>query len=223
MKYLAIIPARGGSKGIKYKNRKLLNGKPLIQYTIEAAQQSIINEVVVSTDDKEIASIAESLGVSVIMRPSELAKDDTPTLPVIQHALGQYAEQYNAIITLQPTSPLRTYKHINAAISLFEKDEHADSLVSVVKVPHNMVPEAMMKVEGSYIVNCVQNYKLRRQDKPNYLARNGAAIYITKREQLNYAIFGGKIIGYEMSKIDSLDIDEEDDFYIAEALIAQND
>ena len=89
MKYLAVIPARGGSKGIRNKNRKLLSGKPLIQYTIQAVQQSIIKYLVVSTDDKDIANIAEKLGVNVVMRPKELAQDDTPTLPVIQRPLDK--------------------------------------------------------------------------------------------------------------------------------------
>ncbi len=219
MKYLAVIPARGGSKGIKNKNIKLLNGKPLIQYTIEAAQQSIINDLVVSTDDKSIAKVAQNLGVSVINRPQELARDDTPTLPVLQHALHQSGGQFDAVVTLQPTSPLRTADHINEAVKLFEFNKKADSLVSIMNVPHNMVPESIMKIKNGYLVNYNNSKLLRRQDKPTYFARNGAAIYITKIKQLKLSVFGGGILPYKMSKIDSFDIDDEEDWQIIEALI----
>tara|TARA_B100000674_G_scaffold387477_1_gene331038 strand:+ start:19 stop:678 length:660 start_codon:yes stop_codon:yes gene_type:complete len=219
MKYLAVIPARGGSKGIKHKNRKLLNGKPLIQYTIEAAQQSVISDLVVSTDDVNIANISKSLGVSVIMRPEELAKDDTPTLPVIQHALDNSSGQFDAVVTLQPTSPLRTSAHINEALKLFESIKDADSLVSVVKVPHNMVPESIMAIKNGELVNYIESTPLRRQDKPTYYARNGAAIYITTVKQLAHSVFGGKIIPYEMSKNDSFDIDDTEDWNLVKRLI----
>lgn len=219
MKYLAVIPARGGSKGIKHKNRKLLNGKPLIQYTIDAVQQSVINDLVVSTDDINIANIAEKLGVNVVMRPKELAQDDTPTLPVLQHALNKSGAKYDAVITLQPTSPLRTVNHINEAIQLFESNKGADSLVSVVKVPHNMVPESIMAIENGELVNYIESTPLRRQDKPIYYARNGAAIYITTVKQLAHSVFGGKIIPYEMSKNDSFDIDDSEDWNLVKTLI----
>ncbi len=220
MKYLAVIPARGGSKGIKNKNRKLLNGKPLIQYTIEAAQHSVIKDLVVSTDDKEIASITESLGASVLMRPAELAKDDTPTLPVLQHALNESVGNFDAVVTLQPTSPLRTSTHINESLKLFESIKDADSLVSVVKVPHNMVPQSIMSIENGELVNHIDSTLLRRQDKPLFYARNGAAIYITTVKQLAHSVFGGKIIPYEMSKNDSFDIDDNEDWLTVEALIS---
>ena len=220
MRYLTVIPARGGSKGIKDKNKKALHGKPLIQYTIEAAQQSVINDLAVSTDDNEIAGIAEALGVRVIVRPNELAQDNTQTLPVLQHALKESGEGFDAIITLQPTSPLRTAKHINEAITLFESSKDADSLVSVVKVPHNMVPESIMEINDGYLVNCSNSNLLRRQDKPTYFARNGAAIYITTVKQLAYSVFGGKIIPYEMSKIHSIDIDDIEDWALVDSLMA---
>ncbi|MEK9727581.1 MAG: acylneuraminate cytidylyltransferase family protein [Candidatus Margulisiibacteriota bacterium] len=219
MKYLAVIPARGGSKGIKNKNRKLLCGKPLIQYTIEAVQQSIIKDFVVSTDDKNIAKIAEKLGVNVVMRPKELAQDNTPTLPVLQHALKESGSNYDAIITLQPTSPLRKALHINEAIKLFELNKGADSLVSIVKVPHNMVPESIMAIDDGELVNYIESTPLRRQDKPTYYARNGAAIYITTINQLEISVFGGKIIPYEMSFLDSFDIDDIEDWELVQRLI----
>ena len=106
MKILGIIPARGGSRGIPKKNIKLLNGKPLIAYTIEASLSSKLDRVVVSTDCEEIAEVSRRYGAEVFMRPSELAKDNTPTLPVLQNVALNTNECFDAIMTLQPTSPL---------------------------------------------------------------------------------------------------------------------
>jgi N-acylneuraminate cytidylyltransferase len=98
MRYLAVIPARGGSKGIPHKNRKLLHGKPLIEYTIDAVKASCVPHACVSTDDPMIADIANALGIRVIMRPPELAQDDTPTLPVLEHAVRMYGEVVDAVV-----------------------------------------------------------------------------------------------------------------------------
>ena len=141
MKILGVIPARGGSKGIPKKNIKLLNGKPLIAYTIEVALASNLDKVVVSTDCEEIASISKEYGADVIMRSENLAQDNTPTLPVLKDTINKIDSEYDAVMTLQPTSPFRTTKHIDEAIELFTSDKEADSLVSVVEVPHNFMPE----------------------------------------------------------------------------------
>ena len=151
MKILGIIPARGGSKGIPKKNIKLLNGKPLIAYTIEAALASNLDRVIVSTDCKEIAGISKEYGAEVIIRSFNLAEDTTPTLPVLQHVVSKLEVEFDAVMTLQPTSPLRTSKHINEAIELFESDKEVDSLVSVVEVPHNYMPEKLMSFDGKYL------------------------------------------------------------------------
>ncbi|MCX6790714.1 MAG: acylneuraminate cytidylyltransferase family protein, partial [Candidatus Gribaldobacteria bacterium] len=226
-KFLAIIPARGGSKRIPKKNIALLNGKPLIQYTIEAALASrYLDKVVVSTDSEEIAQIAKNLGAQVpCLRPPELSGDNVYTLPVLQQMVAFLKEQENyqpwAVLTLQPTSPLRTAKHIDEAIELFLADPLADSLVSVVKTPHNMTPESLMKQEGAYLKNYLAQDKLvlRSQDKPTYYARNGAAIYITKTERLSEYIFGGQILPYLMSAMDSFDIDTLEDLNLIEFLM----
>ena len=217
MKVLGVIPARGGSKGIPKKNIKLLNGIPLIVYTIKAAQDSFIDHVVVTTDCQEIAEIARLNGVDVLMREESLSKDDTPTLPVIQDALAQSAEMFDAIVTLQPTSPLRTYQDINQAIKLFSRDPLADSLVSVIEVPHQFSQEKIMRLSGKYLSGFTK--VRRRQEVDIRYARNGAAIYITKSERLSEYIFGGKIIPYIMPKINSFDIDELDDWEIVEKII----
>ena len=221
MKYLGVIPARGGSKGIKGKNKKLLNGKPLIQYTIEAAIGSKI-QLVVSTDDEDISEIAKQFNIQVIKRHKELAQDDTPTLPVLQHALEQVGIDVDAVITLQPTSPLRTSIHIDEAIDIFEGDLNADSLVSIVKVPHNMVPESIMTIKNNYLVSREKSQLLRRQDKFIYYGRNGAAIYITKVAQLTKGVFGGNILPYEMNKHHSVDIDDAHDWFLAEILLNES-
>jgi len=221
MKVLAIIPARGGSKGIPCKNKKPLLGKPLILYTIEAALASMVSRIIVSTDDDEIATIAREAGVEVLMRPAELAADNTPTLPVLQHVVAATGEAFDAVMTLQPTSPLRTARHINDSITLFTQNPEADSLVSVVRVPHNCVPSSLMKLEGGWLQHYdSQGALVRRQDKPVLWARNGAAVYITRMERLDSYIIGGMILPYEMGKAESIDLDEPDDWKIAEALLS---
>jgi len=212
MKTLGIIPARGGSKGIPKKNIKLLNGKPLIAYTLEAALSSTIDRVVVSTDCQEIAQVAKQFGVEVIIRPSELAKDSTSTLPVLQHIVNNMNETFDAVVTLQPTSPLRAAKHINEAIERFKNDDMADSLVSVIEVPHNYMPEKLMDIKGKYLVG--NSEPKRRQEVKKMYARNGAAIYITKSSRLGEYIFGGNILPYFMSKINSIDVDDLEDWEI---------
>lgn len=217
MKILGVIPARGGSKGIPKKNIKLLNGKPLIAYTIEAALTSHLDRVVVSTDCEEIAKVAKEYGAEVMMRPAHLAEDKTPTLPVLQDVVARLDEEFDAVMTLQPTSPLRTSKHINEAMELFESDKEADSLVSVVEVPHNYMPEKLMNFDGKYLIG--NSEPKRRQDVSTMYARNGAAIYITKTDKLSEYIFGGKILPYFMSKIESFDIDDMEDWEMAECQI----
>ena len=135
-KILAIIPARGGSKGIKNKNIKPMNGKPLIVWTIEAAQQSIyLDKFLVSTDSKEIAKVAKHNGAEVpFLRLSKYAKDDSPSYEAVLHAIDQLklkGETYDYVALLEPTSPLRGYKDIDNAIAQLIYHPDADGLVSV--------------------------------------------------------------------------------------------
>lgn len=217
MKILGIIPARGGSKGIPKKNIKLLNGKPLIAYTIEAALASNLDRVIVSTDCNDIADVSRQYGAEIMMRPLELATDKTPTLPVLQDVVARIEEKYDAIMTLQPTSPLRTVDDISKSIELFSNDKEADSLVSLVEVPHNYISEKLMSFDGRYLLGSSE--VKRRQEVSTIYARNGAAIYITKIGKLGEYIFGGKILPYFMSKISSFDIDDMEDWGIVEKLI----
>ena len=216
MKILGIIPARGGSKGIIRKNIKLLNGKHLIAYTIEAALASNLERVIVSTECSEIANISVGYGAEIIMRSIHLAEDKSPTLPVLQDVVSKLDENYDAVMTLQPTSPFRTKEDINNSIEIFENDNEADSLVSVVKVPHNYMPEKLMDYDGKYLHG--DSNVNRRQDVQTLYARNGAAISITKTNKLGEYIFGGKILPYFMNKQNSIDIDDMEDWNTAERL-----
>lgn len=196
-----------------------LCGKPLIYYTLKAALDSNLDRVVVSTDCEMISKVALKLGCEVIIRPAHLAEDNTPTLPVLQHAMEQQALSFDYIVTLQPTSPLRSSNHINESMTLIAEDEDADSLVSIVPVPHNMVPESIMKMEDEYLIPYMDSKINRRQEKPSYYARNGAAIYISHSEILNHDILGKKILPYKMDEDSSIDIDSIEDLKKAELLI----
>lgn len=226
LKILGIIPARGGSKGIPRKNIKLLNGKPLIQYTIDVAMASNLDKIVVSTEDLEIKEISESLGIEVVLRDESLACDYAKTKDVLLSVVEKLDEKFDAVMTLQPTSPFRKVHHINESIEIFSLDNNADSLVSIVDVAHNMIPESIMeKNDEGYLESFLEHehINLRRQDKPKYYARNGAAVYITKVNRLKNYIFGGNLIGYPMNKVESIDIDDIEDWEMAEALMIKKD
>ncbi len=219
---LAIVPARGGSKGVPRKNIHPVAGKPLIAWTILAAKAARgIDRLVVSTDDAEIAAVAREWGAEAAMRPAALAQDATPTLPVLRHVLDALGESPDAVMTLQPTSPLRTAAHIEAALAAFYADPGADSLVSVVDVPHVFHPRSVMKRGGDgYLVPYLDEPPpFRRQDKEAVFARNGAAIYLTRTAKLAEYIFGGKLIGFPMDAESSLDIDAVADLEVAEAVL----
>lgn len=218
---IAIVPARGGSKGIPGKNTKELAGKPLIAYTLEATLSSELRDrVVVSTDDKEIAGIAERYGAKVIMRPAELATDTAPTESVLEHAV-KWLEEYeiykpDIIVLLQPTSPLRNREHIDEALSMFLGNDYA-SLLSVCPT-HAFLWSAGKS--GAYPINYDFKNRPRRQDRtPEY--RENGAIYITKYEVLmrEHNRLGGKIGLYVMSEEDSLEIDTEFDFWLCQQVI----
>lgn len=225
MRVVAIIPARGGSKGVPRKNIKPLNGKPLIAYSIAAAQAAkAVQRIVVSTDSEEIAEISRDLKAEVRLRPAALAADDTPTRDVLEHVVNELAaegDRPDAVLTLQPTSPLRTARHIDQAVAMFAADPQADSLVSCIDVPHVFHPRSVMRKDAAgYLVPYLdEKQPMRRQDKEAVFARNGAAIYITRTGCLKDYVFGGKLIAYMMDAESSLDIDAADDFVVAEQLL----
>jgi len=168
---LGIIPARGGSKGIPRKNVRLLAGRPLIHYTNDSAQKSrMLNRVVVSTEDEEIAELASQYGCEILHRPSELALDETPMVPVIQHVVNSLSmnEDYLPEITvvLQPTAPLRCAEHIDDCLSRF-LESNANSMVSVCPVPghyhpdwqFNITPEGALCMFSSRPLNQIQTHR----------------------------------------------------------------
>lgn len=231
MSIVAVIPARAGSKGIPRKNLVRIVGRPLIAYAIEAAQNAAsADRVLISTDDSEIADVARELGAEVpFLRPAELANDAAPMLGVMRHALAWLESQgvaVEALVLLQPTSPLRTGRHVEEAIALF-RSAPASSVVSVVEVPHRFNPVSVMKLsaQGTLVPFLGdQIIAIRRQDKPNAYARNGPAVLISHPDTLRSGqLYGASCLPYLMSEEDSLDIDTPQDLLLAEqALLDRN-
>jgi len=224
---LAIIPARGGSKGIPRKNLKELNGKPLIAYTIEEAVNSkYISKLIVSTEDKEIAEISEQFGAEVpFLRPMELAVDETSGIEPILHAVKWFYDKgctFDYIICIQCTSPFRKAEQIDEAIKKMVSGG-ADSIVSVCESEVN--PYWMKVVEDGRIEDFLSNvpFYARRQDTPEIYRLNGA-IYIAKTEVLlEYKNWYTKnTLAYIMDRKSSLDIDDITDFKFAEFLMKEN-
>src|SRR5829696_3701443 len=178
---LGVVPARGGSRGIPRKNLVEVGGRPLLAYTADAARASRrLSRTVLSTDDAAIATAGRQLGLDVpFMRPPELAVDDTPMLPVLQHAVTEAAKSGPAadiVVLLQPTSPLRRAEHIDAAVDLLEQSG-ADSVISVVEVPHQFNPVSVMRLDEDRLHPFTGGLTIaRRQDKPRVFARNGPAV-----------------------------------------------
>ncbi|MCA1990029.1 MAG: acylneuraminate cytidylyltransferase family protein [Desulfarculus sp.] len=228
---LGLIPARGGSKGIPRKNLAPLAGRPLIAHTIAAALASArLDRVVVSTDDPEIAAVAREHGAEVpFLRPAELADDTAPALAVIRHAIAALDAQgwrTQALAYLQPTSPLRTAQQIDAALAML-LEQGADSVVSVVEVPHNFSPLSVMRRQDDGRLTPYQEpdgpVPLRRQDKPRLWARNGPAVLALTRETVMDlgVLYGPRTLGLVMDRVDSLDIDEPLDLELAAWLLAR--
>ena len=222
MKTFALIPARGGSKGIPRKNIKLIAGKPLIAWTIEAAlRSSLLSAVVVSTDDPEIADVARRAGAQVpFMRPAELAQDQTPGLDPVLHALDQLP-QFDSVLLLQPTSPLRTTDDIDACLQLAFLHK-APSVVSVSEAdPH---PYWTYRVtEGQALTRFVDSEPVaRRQDLPQAFALNGA-LYFAEVNWLRRsgAMLGPETLAYVMPKERSVDLDTPLDWKFAELLLKE--
>ena len=227
MKILAIIPARGGSKGVPRKNIKLLNGIPLIEYTINAAKDSkLITDVLVNSDDDEILEIANKNKVSIFKRSRDLATDTSASIDVVCDTLQQLQSQnkfYDAIILLQPTSPFRPIGFIDEAIEKF-LNSGFDSLISVLEVPHEYNPHWTFELENNQlkIVTGEKEIIKRRQDLPKTYFRDGS-IYITKTEVLlNQKTFYGQSIGYIESNPDYYcNIDTLKDWEVAESKAKQ--
>jgi CMP-N,N'-diacetyllegionaminic acid synthase len=223
MKPLVIIPARGGSKGVPRKNIKLLNGIPLIHYTIKAAQQLFTDSCIcVSTDDEEIKKVAEETGLVVpFLRPNELASDNSGTYEVLLHAIDFYKKngyEADTIILLQTTSPFRTSFHIEEALKLYSNE--IDMVVSVKETKSNPYYILFEENESGFLIKSKEGTFTRRQDCPKVWEYNGA-IYIINIPSLKKHTIGEfkKVIKYEMDEFSSHDIDTNMDWDIAGILI----
>lgn len=224
-KILAIIPARGGSKGIPKKNIKAVSGKPMINYTIEAAKEcEYIDKVIVSTDDEEIAEISMRAGAIVpFLRPDEMATDEAPLIDVVMHAVEFYerkAERYDIILLLQPTSPLRTSEDIQKALEYFiRKGEKPLASVSEVFENPTLVRTFGEQNELKKIVDGED--AVRRQDMKKFYRINGA-IYINSMKELNENTnFHENSLGYVLPREHSVDVDEPQDIVVAEYYLSQ--
>ena len=233
MKVLGIITARGGSKGIPGKNLKMLGGRPLLDYTIDAANDTPLDRLILSTEDQRIADLGRSLGCEVpFMRPAELARDETPHLPVIQHATKWLLEHEgykpDIVLTLQPTSPLRSAADIAAALRMLELSG-ADSVVSVSEVPSHAHPMRMLRVDDdghAVLFATGQPVRMRinrRQDLPKAWVMNGA-VYACRTDVLFAAepsMYGDRVVAYPMPAERSISIDTDDDWAEAERALAR--
>jgi len=221
-KSIAIIPARGGSKGIPHKNTAKICGKPMIAYTIECAIKSrVFDRVIVSTDDNKIAAISKKYGAEIIKRPPELAQDSTPTLPVLKHALKILKKQNyepDFVFLLQLTSPLRKADEIIKVSKLMETGKYA-SIIAVADYPFK-APLIMEKNNEVKFLN-KSDLSKRRQDFGKLYKVTGS-IYAYKTSSLlgmKKHVFETRVYGFKTSELTSIDIDTKEDLLIAEALI----
>ncbi len=227
--YIAVIPARGGSKRLPGKNMMMIAGKPLIGWTIEAAIQSgVFSRVVVSTDSWEIAVMAAQFGAEVpFMRPDELSQDDTPSIDVLIHAANEliagHETSWTHLACLQPTSPLRTAENIREAVKLLE-EKQADAVVSVCKSEHsplwsNTLPDSR-SLDG-FIAENIQ--KTPSQQLPAYYRLNGALYFcrIPRMIEERTLFLKTGAYAYIMNRKDSIDIDDQVDFDLAGIYLGQ--
>ena len=223
MRTLVVIPARSGSEGLPNKNIKLLNGKPLIHYSIEVAQQIFSNEdICISTDSDEYIKIAQQRGLNVpFVRPENLSTDKATTQDVLLHSLDFYEKKgvfYDYILLLQPTSPFREKKHLEDI--LMANIEESDMIVSVKETDSNPYYVLLEENEEGYLKKLMKGGFTRRQDCPKVYEYNGS-IYLIRVSSLKEKLISSftKIKKYEMHSKYSLDIDSEIDFKLAEILL----
>lgn len=224
MKALFLIPARGGSKGIPGKNRKLLAGKPLICYAIDAAREVSLSDddICVSTDDDEIIRVVEDYGLKVpFRRPGELSQDHSGSYEVIVHALEHYKAQgknYDAVVLLQPTSPLRTGAHVREAIERYSPE--CDMVVSVSEAKSNPYYVMFQEDKEGFLQHILNGNFVRRQDCPTVYEYNGAVYVMNVRSlQEKHLSEFTKNRKYVMPASVSIDLDTPDDWDYAEYLM----
>ncbi len=226
---LGLVPARGGSKGVPGKNVRLLAGRPLIDYTAQAARESgVLDRVVLSTDSTEIADVGRRCGLDVpFLRPASLAADDTPMLPVIRHTIDTLAASgwmADVIVLLQPTSPLRRPAHIRDVVNRL-RSSNADSVVTVIEVPRHLSPDYVMRIDGGLLKPFLPEGErvTRRQDARPAFSRDGTAYAFWRATVERFgSIYGDRCEPVVIDAVDSLSIDSPLDWAEAERrLVAQ--
>lgn len=224
MKIIALVPARGGSKGIPDKNIRLLAGKPLLQYTLEAAVQSaVFNQIIVSSDSDKILDLAKKFPVTAYRRPDVLAQDHTPTNPVIEDVIKNFQlDGDDIVVLLQPTSPLRKAAEIKLSLQTFQQSVGIKALISVMPVSNQYL--YAYRCEQNQLVQINPEYHAlgRRQDLPDIYLPNGAIyIFSVKDFMQNKKIPGQAIMPYIMPAELSIDIDDMQDWQKAEEQLLQ--
>lgn len=220
MEIVAIIPARGGSKRLPGKNIKNLAGKPMIAWTIEAAQQSkACSKIVVSTEDNKVATVAGLWGAEILDRPAELATDEAKSIDVVIHAIQELGlNETDYVLLLQPTSPLRTGDDIRQAVKIMQ-EENAEAVVSVTEIPKLAYEDIVQRVAQGSILEPVYPEITKVMEKRYML--NGA-IYLNKVKSLiEKKTFRPwrKTVAYIMPPERSIDVDTKAEFLMAKALI----
>jgi len=224
---LGIVPARGGSKGVPGKNIRPLAGRTLLDYAARVARESgVIDRVILSTESSEVAEAGRRAGLEVpFLRPAALAQDDTPMLPVVQHALetlGGESWEPDVVVLLQPTSPLRRPDHVRDAVAMLLATK-ADSVVTVVEVPRHLSPDYVMRIESGRLVPFLPEGRrvARRQDARPAYSRDGT-VYACWRETIERfgSIYGDDCRPLLIDACDSLSIDSTGDWDEAERLLA---
>lgn len=220
--FLAIVPARGGSKGIPHKNIVHIKGRPLISYTLDAAKQSeYLDEIYVSTDDEEIADVARQQGIKVLYRPDALATDTSKTIDVLMHAVKEKGKCYDYTVLLQPTQPMRKAWHIDQAIEETINNNY-HSLVSISKVKKHPILIRRVSENHKLVPLLNMSSTVRRQDFEPYYVVNGA-IYINKIKELcESTSLNDNEYGYLMDERYDVDIDDELDLLIFEKMLERN-
>ncbi len=222
-KILGIIPARAGSKRIPGKNIKLLVGKPLVAYSIEAALKSkLLTHVAVSSDSAEVLKIAAQYPeVTPIQRPAELADDHSPAIDYVKHALQTLGENFDLVVILQPSSPLTLPEDIDHTIELLLQHPEADSSVSVMKLDHATHPVKLKVKKDDWLLPFweEENGRMAAHELPELYVRN-CAVYVSRSSTIsNGKIIGDHCVGFLMPRERSVDINDPIDFEFAEYLM----
>lgn len=222
MKFLCLIPARKNSKGIKKKNLKIFNKKPLLYWTINIAKKcKYFDRIILSTDCQLISTLGKKYGIEVpFLRPKNISQDETEMLEVAKH-LKEFLKKQNyffdALVILQPTSPLRSHKILNKVCDIFSSNRY-DSLLSVIPIPHQFNNNLKLKEiqKNEFILK--NNFKSLRQKVEKKYTSDGGNFFITKYKNLDKYIIGGKIYGYQIPQFYSLDINNNYDFKLGEVI-----